>query len=73
MELPKIRRVDVSWLLKKQQIPPLRCGMTTKKATTSRYALAEEELFGAEFFYCVAELGGFFEFEFFGGFAHVGF
>ncbi len=34
---------------------------------------AEEEFFGAEFFYCVAEFGGFFEFEFLGGFAHVGF
>ena len=35
--------------------------------------LAKEEFFGAEFFYGVAEFGGFFEFEFFGGFAHVGF
>ena len=35
--------------------------------------LAEQEFFGAEFFYCVAEFDGFFEFEFFGGFAHVGF
>ena len=34
---------------------------------------AEQELLGTEFFYCVAELGGFFEFEFFGGFTHVGF
>jgi hypothetical protein len=36
-------------------------------------SLTEKEFFGAEFFYCVAEFGGFFEFEFFGGFAHVGF
>ena len=35
--------------------------------------LAEEEFFGAEFFDRVAEFGGLFEFEFFGGFAHVGF
>jgi hypothetical protein len=36
-------------------------------------SLAEEELFGAEVFDCVAELGCFSEFEFLGGFAHVGF
>ena len=35
--------------------------------------LTEEEFLVAEFFDCVAEFGGFFEFEFFGGFAHVGF
>jgi len=35
--------------------------------------LAEEEFFFAEFFDGVAEFGGFFEFEFLGGFAHVGF
>ena len=43
------------------------------KTTTKAMTLAEEEFFGAEFFYGVAEFGGFFEFEFFGGFAHVGF
>jgi len=35
--------------------------------------LAEEEFFFAEFFDGVAEFGGFFEFEFLGGVAHVGF
>ena len=34
--------------------------------------LGEEELLGAEFADRVAEFGGFFELEFFGGFAHVG-
>ena len=34
---------------------------------------AEKEFFGAEFLYCVAQFGGFSNFEFFGGFAHVGF
>ena len=43
------------------------------KTRAKALRLAEEEFFGAEFFYCVAEFGGFFEFEFFGGFAHVGF
>ena len=38
-----------------------------------RMTLAEEKFFGAEFFDGVAEFGGFFEFEFLGGFAHVGF
>ena len=38
-----------------------------------RHELAEQEFFGAEFFDGVAEFGGFFEFEFLGGFAHVGF
>ena len=33
----------------------------------------EQEFLGAELFDGVAEFGGFFEFEFFGGFAHVGF
>ena len=40
---------------------------------TARPFLAEEEFFGAEFFDGVSEFGGFFEFEFLGGFAHVGF
>jgi hypothetical protein len=42
---------------------------TTAKAMMS----TEEELFGTEFFYCVSEFGGLFEFELLGGFAHVGF
>ncbi len=35
--------------------------------------LAEKKFLVAEFLDGVAELGGFFEFEFFGGFAHFGF
>jgi hypothetical protein len=35
--------------------------------------LREEKFFGSEFFDLVAEGGGAFEFEFFGGFAHFGF
>ena len=35
--------------------------------------LAEEKLLGPEFFDLVAEFGGFFELEFFGGVAHFGF
>ena len=35
--------------------------------------LAEQKLFGAEIFDLVAEGGGAFEFEFFGGLAHFGF
>ena len=41
--------------------------------TNGSVALTKQEFFGAEFFYCVAEFGCFFEFEFFGCFAHVGF
>jgi hypothetical protein len=45
------------------------CSIGDKMPEASR----EQKLLGAEVFYGVPQFGGLFEFEFFGGFAHVGF
>ncbi len=59
------RKGDLVFVTGRFHKPPL--------VSPSSYASTEEEFFGAEFFDGVSEFGGFFEFEFFGGFAHVGF
>ena len=72
-------RISWDWLGITHRVP-LACDDSgtvvlrgARKRRPLRDKLAEEELFVAEFFDGVAESGGFFEFEFLGGFAHVGF